>query len=959
MKKSISLFIALLAFAVTLSAETATVLYEHQDGDPDVAVNWNQNAEATFTAAQLSTAQAGDFIQVTVAENGTSNYPSACISSKATWTNMLGTCSFSMTKNSGETHVFRYGLTPSGLNQLQAADSYVNGAGFNLLKIEHISTASTEDLSNTIWFGNMVCSWSGINLIAGNFAVAEVGYTLRVHHSDLGTNAKMALMHNYAKITGYDYALVHGDYTDYVLTQNILDTMATGNFRISAYNLTLTQVELIAPQPETSFVTLRTTMWEGEQEMGWSQLCPMGSFISQIAEGDSIYVTVSEKDPDKSWQQLRVAWSKGYVSFACYNDSEFPRVYALQVVDTMYTQMNASGKLYLSGTGVTVTKVELIHKQEISNDRGNAATTVWSGAQTINWGGNNEFQKVEATAFASAKVGHRLRMNFASMKLGAQGHIVDGNWKVFADANTYEKLPTAWGDYYEYTITQSMLDSLQERGLVVSGVGYTLTSVELIDPMREYVVATTFDTNDIRAWEPIDGTPNLSVTFTNYETDSVHSSIQVSLLTDMFADYGLYAQSVELAAGETKTVAIEFPDLEPGFYRMSAKANGKAICTYYIGYDPTAIVSPDDSQSDFGTFWTTWLNRLAEIPIDATLTLLGGEESDTRNIYEVKYLSVPETVGGEPVYIYGYYAEPKAEGKYPCIIHFHGTDKSGNLTKPSATETGWCEFRFSARGQTLDKAKNGSEKYRTDPADESSVDFYAYRLGDNDEHYYRYVYLDTRRAVDFVRTQAKVDTHNIFAAGGSQGGCLTYVCAALSGEYIRAIAPSITGHADFVHTMEIVGWPTNVFNNWINAQVTAGTYATYEEGKAALLAHQSYFDTKNFAKWITCPVITNFSLQDQTDGPHLNISPYNLLTVTDKEYSINPFKGHATADDWSTTYMNFFKDRLYEEPETPTAVEDVSSETSGAAMVLKKLRDGQLFIVRNGTTYTVSGQIIQ
>ena len=350
------------------------------------------------------------------------------------------------------------------------------------------------------------------------------------------------------------------------------------------------------------------------------------------------------------------------------------------------------------------------------------------------------------------------------------------------------------------------------------------------------------------------------------------------------------------------------------------------------------------------------MSQLSAIPVAAELTLLEGQEGDARNIYEVKYKSVPETVGGEPVYIYGYYAEPKAEGKYPCIIHFHGTDKSGNLTKPSATETGWCEFRFSARGQTLDKAKNGSVKYRTDPEDESSVDFYAYRLGDNDEHYYRYVYLDTRRAVDFVRTREKVNTKNIFAAGGSQGGCLTYVCAALSNGLIRAIAPSITGHADFVHTMEIVGWPTNVFNTWINANYPSD----YETGKSVLLTHQSYFDTKNFAKWITCPVITNFSLQDQTDGPHLNIAPYNLLTkvpAADKEYSINPFKGHATADDWSTTYMNFFNVHMDNTPDTPTAFDETNANAN--VNVGKFFRDGQLLIFRDGKEYSILGQIIK
>ena len=127
--------------------------------------------------------------------------------------------------------------------------------------------------------------------------------------------------------------------------------------------------------------------------------------------------------------------------------------------------------------------------------------------------------------------------------------------------------------------------------------------------------------------------------------------------------------------------------------------------------------------------------------------------------------------------------------------------------------------------------------------------------------------------------------------------------------------------------MEIVGWPTNVFNNWINAEVEAGHYADYAAGKAALLAHQSYFDTKNFAKWIYCPVITNFSLQDQTDGPHLNISPYNLLVnvaAADKQYSINQFLGHSAKSGWSTEYMAFFNNYMG----TPLTIEYPQTMTS-------------------------------
>lgn len=673
-----------------------------------------------------------------------------------------------------------------------------------------------------------------------------------------------------------------------------------------------TEVKLtryVDPTATTKTLAMTTTLYEGTTALSnWTQnYSQPASIINSLQEGDILSVTVGATSGTNC--QLRIAWGSStgaFVAWTGLQNTSMPNDYVLTLTAEQVAAIKAANKLYLNGCNITVSRWTLTQHKTISIERGNASKTVWTGTTLIDWN-NNGYETLDAGLFSTATKGMKLRLNFSNMKMGAQGRIVKNDWTAFADADTYEKLPTAWGDYYEYTLTDNMVTALKSDGCHISGVGYTLTSVELIDPMREYVVSATFDTADIKAWETADGTPHLTVTLTNYEEQEVTTTVSATLMTDMFEDFNNYSQNVTLAAGETKTIDLELTELVPGFYRMTAKANNNTICTYVIGYDPTNIVSPNDAQPDFWHFWDTWKTRLAAIPMEITKELLTEYSTGERNIYEVSMKSTPNTVGGEPVTIWGYYAEPKAEGSYPCRINFHGTDNGSSTPPVPATDknTGWCEYNFSARGQMLSRIKEGNA-YTVN----GNTDFYAYGLGDNDQHYYRMAYLDCVRAVDFVFSQEKVDKHNVFAAGGSQGGCFTYVCAALNDGRIRAIAPHITGHADFVHTMEIVTWPTNVFNNWINTQVETGNYADYAEGKAALLRHQSYFDTKNFSSRITCPVITNFSLQDQTDGPHLNIAPYNLLEHVadeDKAYSINQFKGHASADNWEHTYMAFFQ----------------------------------------------------
>ena len=126
------------------------------------------------------------------------------------------------------------------------------------------------------------------------------------------------------------------------------------------------------------------------------------------------------------------------------------------------------------------------------------------------------------------------------------------------------------------------------------------------------------------------------------------------------------------------------------------------------------------------------------------------------------------------------------------------------------------------------------------------------------------------------------------------------MAAGLTGAF-KAIAPSITGHADFVDGMKIVNWPRA---NFLAAKEKLGM--TDEE----MNTFNAYFDVMNFASHVNCPTITSFSLQDTTDPAHTNVAPFNLLINVkseDKKYIINPFLGHATASDWGTKYLEFFK----------------------------------------------------
>ena len=107
-----------------------------------------------------------------------------------------------------------------------------------------------------------------------------------------------------------------------------------------------------------------------------------------------------------------------------------------------------------------------------------SAATLWTGEEAISWSGGGSVQ-VSASAFADAQVGDELRLNFifTGQTDWPQVSLRNGNWADLTHAGNI--LISASDDHVSYYLTTGMLDDLQQHGMVVTGIGYTLTSIEL------------------------------------------------------------------------------------------------------------------------------------------------------------------------------------------------------------------------------------------------------------------------------------------------------------------------------------------------------------------------------------------------------------------------------------------------------------------------------------------------
>ena len=418
-----------------------------------------------------------------------------------------------------------------------------------------------------------------------------------------------------------------------------------------------------------------------------------------------------------------------------------------------------------------------------------------------------------------------------------------------------------------------------------------------------------------------DARPEIVIEAENINAVAMEAAVKVTISTDKGEAVEVIEFTDEIPARGKKNINVTTTkDLAPGFYKAKCMVNKKTPSNFTFGISPYDVVSAPDMQADFDEYWANAKNSLPVLVEGETVTLLEvtPQSSASAKVYLVEMQSAPNSPDGEPVIVRGFYVEPQDGGKHPVIMHFFGwDDRGGSVTVPSGGNGDYAEFYLSTRGQYHNNRAAAYEKKDTwiaehgewtaaDPCEYASIlnpkdkyNWFGFNFGDKDGFYYRGAFLDCVQAVRFMASRSVCDMTNLFAEGSSQGGALSYACAALSDYPFTAIACNVAFLGDYPDYFDIVSWPGNV------AKDNQGSMTDEE-----MYAFLSYYDTKNLATKISCAVLASSGLQDGTCPPHTNFAAFNNLNTEDKEMIIDPKMGHSYPSGWSTKQSKFFKERI-------------------------------------------------
>jgi cephalosporin-C deacetylase len=316
---------------------------------------------------------------------------------------------------------------------------------------------------------------------------------------------------------------------------------------------------------------------------------------------------------------------------------------------------------------------------------------------------------------------------------------------------------------------------------------------------------------------------------------------------------------------------------EPGFLRCIAFAivNGKSyrgLAT--AAFNPWQIEPAVKNPADFISFWDKAKADLAKIPMDARMTLLPERCTENVNVYHVNLQNYRPGAR-----LYGILCVPKKEGKYPAILQVPGAGVRPYAGDIANAEKGFITFQIGIHGIPV----NMDVSVYSNLMAGALSGYPNYNLDDRDRYYYKRVYLGCVRANDFIVSLPQYDGNNLGVIGGSQGGALSIITAALDPrvKYWAAYYPALSDLTGYLQG-RAGGWPhlfdknNIVFNNTKEKINTAG-----------------YYDVVNFARQLKVPGFYTMGFNDETCPPTSMYAAYNVITAP-KELFLALETGHWT-----------------------------------------------------------------
>lgn len=287
-----------------------------------------------------------------------------------------------------------------------------------------------------------------------------------------------------------------------------------------------------------------------------------------------------------------------------------------------------------------------------------------------------------------------------------------------------------------------------------------------------------------------------------------------------------------------------------------------------LAFSPDSIKSYTDMPNDFMKFWRKTLKATEKEKLNAEVTPLPKYSTDKVEVSLVKL-----TVGPNGRNMYGYLTKPRDGKKHPVLFCPPGAGSSKISPTTYYSEKGFIYLNINIHSGCNPELSDSAYAI----AREIAKDYNRNGISDKSTFYYRSVYAGCSRCIDYLCSLPEWDGSNVGVTGGSQGGALSLVTAALNNKvtFCSPFYPALSDVLGFQHH-RAGGWP----KYFEKRNEVAGAETTLP-----------YYDVVNFARIIKCPVFFSFGFNDDTCSPTSTFAAYNEIRSR-KVLEITPTSGH-------------------------------------------------------------------
>ena len=332
---------------------------------------------------------------------------------------------------------------------------------------------------------------------------------------------------------------------------------------------------------------------------------------------------------------------------------------------------------------------------------------------------------------------------------------------------------------------------------------------------------------------------------------------------------------ISLRTGADKDIIVNIHKKNTGFYRINfivKLPEYDDTIRRVFGVNPEKVTSQLHKPKDFDAFWKQSKVQLAQVPANYRVLERKDLSTQYKKVYSVEMHSFGDLV------IRGWLVVPTDGSKFP--VHYRMPGYVVSL-QPNMDNDDFIAFDLNVRG-------NGNSK---DVINIGTDNYSLINIENKDKYIYRGVYMDCLRGLDFLYAHSNlgIDTSKIFVEGGSQGGSLALVTAALD-KRVKLLTMQVPLYADIHDNFAISAsyehqvFPFKVFRKYQSQHAGFSWekfYSTFD-----------YYDPQNFAPMVKCPVLMGIGLLDQFCPPRCSMALYNHISSTNKEFVCVPNSTH-------------------------------------------------------------------